>query len=233
MSENNVPGFAPGAGTPEGAPQPAPYTPQNGAYGAPTGAYGTQPNGYAAQPGTPGAQPAPYGAQPAPYGTAPVPAQEPAPKKKGFAGRLVAALAAVGIALLVKIGLPVVLGWSHVQLDDLKPGDCVNYAYVHNDSESSAPIKRTECTKEHDAEVVGTGVAPSSVEYLSRNEFAEGLCVEGFKSTVGKDIWDTELDMAWFTAQIDDWNKGDRTVVCMAFNLEDVKLTQPLREVVK
>ncbi|KGN34369.1 septum formation domain protein [Knoellia sinensis KCTC 19936] len=94
---------------------------------------------------------------------------------------------------------------------------CVNLADEKNEFE----VTVTDCRDAHDSEVMlrtklsGDRTWPGDVAVEAA---AEPVCLKAFESYVGIAYDESRLDWDLITTVKEDWEAGDRTIICMVFD---------------
>ena len=115
----------------------------------------------------------------------------------------------------------------------VQPGDCFNDP--GSEEEVVFQLEAIPCSEPHDNEVfaVESVAGLFGAEYPGRQaleEHAYGVCSGTiFDSYVGTPYLDSSLEVFTLTPTDDSWSQGDRDVVCVLYNLDFTKLTQPAR----
>ena len=115
---------------------------------------------------------------------------------------------------------------------DLKVGDCFD------DPQGVTTVKDVQhhpCNETHTSEVVFVGDVPGeSSTYPGDAGFvswAVSNCTPAFAAYTGVDIAAQEvLDMSYFFPLESGWSRGDRTVTCYAFRIDNKPVTSSFRK---
>ena len=132
-------------------------------------------------------------------------------------GRLVATAAVVGL-----LAAPLA-ACSDSSVMHMRVGQCILLPEGSEET-TATTIDKTSCTREHDAEVFAVASAPDGdfpgAEALNRQ--AETECISAFDAYVGSDYLTSSLDATW--------EQNDRSIVCLARQLDHSKLTSSVKE---
>lgn len=104
---------------------------------------------------------------------------------------------------------------------DLKVGDCFD------DPGSIAEVSDVQhhpCNEPHTSEVIYVGeMTGDNASYPSDDvifTFVSDNCLPAFASYTGKEYDGVTLDVGYFHPTTDGWSKGDRGLICYAYNLD-------------
>lgn len=100
-----------------------------------------------------------------------------------------------------------------VYIEALVVGECFN------DTSDEDEVARSSCTVDHDGELYGVVTLPAQTWPGDKKvgDLGEAACDEKFKTYVGIDVDDSELEpVAWYPERAG-WNSGDRNVYCTAY----------------
>lgn len=226
---------APSTSVPAAAPTPPPTTP---AWGEPPPPAAPPP---VADGGWPPSDQAAWGAPPPAPGSAPGDSGEggwgqpdqpawapPAAQPAGSRRSMVIAGAAVGVFVVMALGVSLVLragdepatpavptptSGTVVGAQTLEIGDCL----ILPTEDTFDDVRTLDCTESHDAEVFFVGDHPDG-DFPSDDafeSFVDEVCLPAFAAYTGSDYYEQEvLDVGWFTPTEGAWEGGDREVVC-------------------
>jgi hypothetical protein len=100
-----------------------------------------------------------------------------------------------------------------VYIEALVVGECFN------DTSDEDEVARASCTVDHDGELYGVVTLPAQTWPGDEKvgDLGEAACDVKFKTYVGIDVDDSELEpVAWYPERAA-WNSGDRNVYCTAY----------------
>jgi hypothetical protein len=112
---------------------------------------------------------------------------------------------------------------------ELQVGDCFDLkdATAENVEDVSAKV----CGEEHEFEVFRVGTLPEGdfPGDAAFDAFVEDDCLAAFATYIGRDYYESELDIFYFTPSPDAWADGDRTIQCAVYHPLDSRLTGSLK----
>ncbi|MBT8212387.1 MAG: septum formation family protein, partial [Acidimicrobiia bacterium] len=87
----------------------------------------------------------------------------------------------------------------------------------------------TPCSQPHDNEIYVIGTASGSYPgEIELNELADDFCLAEFEGFIGLSWGDSIYDFIWIVPDADEWETGERDVLCAAYDLDLAKLTGTL-----
>ncbi|WP_433014493.1 DUF4190 domain-containing protein [Kribbella sp. CA-294648] len=140
-------------------------------------------------------------------------------------------ITAFGVGLLA---LALIIGFSEAdsadgpstRVDSLAVGECFNEGWGMDE------VHRRSCSEEHDGEIVANVTLPAGpypgdgeVDDLSR-----ARCDAEFGKYVGTPRSQSELESDYWYPEEDDWDSGDRLVVCAAYGPDYDLLTRTVKD---
>jgi hypothetical protein len=127
----------------------------------------------------------------------------------------------IGIIAAIIIGGFVLRDRLSSNAGDLQVGDCFD------DPGQVAEVKDVQhhpCSEAHTGEVIYVGsMAGENSAYPSDDTiltFVGTNCLPAFASYTGKEYDGVTLDVGYFHPTSEGWNKGDRGVICYAYNID-------------
>lgn len=112
---------------------------------------------------------------------------------------------------------------------ELQVGDC--FDLKDSTAENVEDVSAKVCGEEHEFEVFLVGTLPEG-DYPGDpafDAFVEDDCLAAFASYVGRDYYESELDIFYFTPSPDAWADGDRTIQCAVYHPLQSRLTGSLK----
>jgi len=112
---------------------------------------------------------------------------------------------------------------------ELKVGECFDDA---QGVDVVSDVEMVDCDEPHDNEVYALfDMADGDFPGMSVVEDAalEG-CFDAFEPYVGIDYLSSVLDFSWLSPTPDSWDQDDREIVCVAYDLDQKKLTGTVKD---
>ena len=96
------------------------------------------------------------------------------------------------------------------------------------DADDYLYIRPLDCTTAHDAEIIFVGpVESGSYPGSSWYDFVRDLCFPAFEDYIGDSYYSSALGLDYVYPLEYDWDKGDHTLVCYAY--DNTPVTTPLQ----
>jgi len=115
-----------------------------------------------------------------------------------------------------------------VYWQDVEPGMCIVDPEVPDDFD----VQVVDCSAGHHTEVIARTSLPGTKTHpgdAAVDRVAMATCVREFDRYVGV-AWDTSrLSVDYITTVLEDWERGDRTVVCLLFDPEADLMTRSFK----
>lgn len=123
------------------------------------------------------------------------------------------ALLPVAVLAMVLSGCSAIAGAQPAEV-----GDCIQIGEIAEGGEVDG-VPTVDCGEAHDGQVVHIfdlpdGEFPSNEEVLAA---VDENCREGFKTFVGTAFDESTLELNWLSPLEEGWEKGDRSVQCVAY----------------
>lgn len=109
-------------------------------------------------------------------------------------------------------------------------GDCLDIANVSEEEVSG--ITARPCNREHEYEVIFTGLA-EGVGYPTEqtfDAFFTAHCLPAFETYIGEPYEDSVFDIFWLIPTREGWRQGDRSIQCMVYHPMVRRLTTSLKD---
>jgi hypothetical protein len=161
-----------------------------------------------------------------------MPQQAPPPKRGSGIVRSIVATVVV-VALIAGAYLVYRAVTNTASVNELAVGDCID---LPSNDTSITDVQKQACTSPHDAEVFLnlTDPADGSAPYPGTEHFRElasAQCLPAASAYLGVDFEQRQdLDAGYLYPTTDSWeSQNDRGLTCYLYNLDETKLTAPLK----
>lgn len=114
-----------------------------------------------------------------------------------------------------------------VYWQDLEPGMCLN-----NPAAEALNVPVVDCRSAHEYEVIARGKLKGNRTWPGDDavdKAAQAQCEPAFAAYVGLPWDDSRLDLDFFTTVQEGWEAGDRRLICMVYDPEDLSSTGSFR----
>ncbi|MEV8376806.1 DUF4190 domain-containing protein [Kribbella sp. NPDC056861] len=117
-------------------------------------------------------------------------------------------------------------GTRVISIEALAVGECFDDGFEEDE------VYRRPCTSSHDGELVSNVTLPAGPYPGNRpvEDLAQGKCDAEFAKYVGNTVEKSELQSGFWTPTKDQWDDGDRLVICAAYGPDDDPLTSSVKD---
>jgi hypothetical protein len=139
----------------------------------------------------------------------------------------------IGLFALIGVGALIARPFLTGGAGDLKVGECFDVPAIGQTVEE---VQHHPCTDAHSAEVVFVGkfTAAEGVAYPALDVLDEdvaSLCVPAFDTYTGLAFQtDPDWTMGYFYPLSEDWDKGDRDLVCYATRIDEAVTSSSIKQ---
>jgi hypothetical protein len=144
--------------------------------------------------------------------------------------RIAIRLGIVAVVIVGGLGLRQFLSTS---AGDLTTGDCFDLPPAG--TETITDVQHQPCGQEHGAEVFFVGDHPASGEDpypvgAGMLSFLEDQCLPAYLAYTGTDLTtQATFDVGWFQPTEEGWQRGDRSVICYAYRVDEARFKGSLK----